>query len=37
MDASRMLGLVYAAQLERERQVLLGHDDEHDAGHTAGE
>ena len=37
MDASRMLSLVHAAQLERERQVLRGYDSAHDSGHTAGE
>ena len=37
MDASRMLSLVHAAQLERERQVLKGYYDEHDSSHTSGE
>ena len=36
MDASKLLGLVYAAQLERERQILKGYDSAHDASHTAG-
>ena len=37
MDASGMLSLAPAAQLERERQVLRGYDEQHDAGHTGRE
>ena len=37
MDASRILGLVYKVQLEREHQVSKGYDAAHDAGHTPAE
>ena len=37
MDASKLLGLVYAAQLERVRQVSKGYDAAHDTGHTHAE
>ena len=37
MDASRILGLVYKAQLERVYQVEKGYDAAHDASHTPAE
>ena len=37
METSRILGLVYKAQLEREHQVSKGYDAAHDAGHTPAE